>query len=281
MWSSFVGILSSLIQLFYGFTHSMGAPSYGLAVILFTVVLRLLMFPLNFQQAKSMKSMSLLQPRLKKLQEQYKKSPDILNRETQAMYKKYGINPLSGCLPMLIQMPIMIALFQAMRNFQYVGEGVSFFWLPNLMDPDPLPVLPILVGVSSFLQTKISQAAQPQANEQTQMMNTMTLYVMPVMLGWMSRTFPSGLALYWSTFNILGVVMQVVINASVNRVHKNMQESMDADDALTASTNKENKATKPKKISEKKNPPEKKKDPVKTRARKKDEDNKGKALDFD
>jgi YidC/Oxa1 family membrane protein insertase len=219
----------------YDLTVSMGVPNYGLAIILFTAAIRLLMFPLNLQQAKSTKAMSLLQPKMKQLQQQYKNSPEILNREVSALYKKYNVNPLAGCLPLLVQMPILIALLSALRGYEYTGAGVSFFWLPNLSEPDATIILPIIVGLSSFLQSKITMAMQPtQSGDQAKMMNNVMLYVMPVMLGWMSRTFASGVAIYWTVFNVLGFLMQMAINTIINRSHADMRAAMEADEAKEA-----------------------------------------------
>ena len=231
MRSAFVGFLTDIIKMFYGYTISLGYPSYGYAIILFTTVLRILMFPLGLTQAKSSKAMSLLQPRIKKLQQQYKNDAAVLNREQSALYRKYGVRPAAGCLPMLIQLPILFTLFSALRNFEYVGEGVSFYWIPNLSQPDPTGyILPVIVGLSSFLQSKLTMAAQPSMGDQAKAMNSTMLYVMPVMLAWMTRNFAAGLALYWSTFNILGFVMQIATNKIVNRSQENMMAKVDADE---------------------------------------------------
>ncbi|MCL2167481.1 MAG: membrane protein insertase YidC [Clostridiales bacterium] len=232
MWNSIVGLLAGLIQSIYEFTVSVGSPSYGLAIILFTAILRVLMFPLSMMQAKSTRAMALLQPRMKKLEQQYKNSPEIYNREMQALYRKYKVNPLSGCLPMLIQMPILFALFSALRDFQYAGDGATFFWITNLSDPDPTGiVLPLIVGLSSYLQSKQSMDAQPPTTDQAKTMNMVMLYGMPVMMIFMTRGFAAGLAIYWSVFNILGYLMQIVINAQVKRSHETMKANMEAEDA--------------------------------------------------
>ena len=292
MWNSIVGLLTGLIRVMYGFTVSLGSPSYGLAIILFTVALRILMFPLNLIQAKSTKAMAVLQPRMQKLQQQYKNSPDILNREIQALYRKYNVNPLAGCLPMLIQMPVLIGLFSALRDFQYTGEGGSFFWMTNLSEKDPTGfVMPVIVGFSSFLQSKLSIASQPPANDQAKTMNTVMLYGMPVMLGYMTRNFASGLAIYWSIFNILGFLMQIAINAIVNRSQESLKATMEADEAKSL---QETKASNEKKTShegklegartktetERKNTADRKQIKVNRSRGKQQESNKGKELDF-
>jgi len=233
------GFLTKIILAFYGVTVSMGYPNYGFAIILFTTALRILMFPLGLSQAKSSKAMSILQPRIKKLQQQYKNDTALLNRETSALYKKYGVNPLAGCLPMLIQLPVLLALYRALRNFEYVGDGVSFFWIPNLSQPDPSGyILPIIVGLSSYLQSKLTMSSQPSMGDQAKAMNTSMLYVMPIMLGWMTRTFAAGLALYWSTFNLLGALIQLLVNKIVNRSQQSMMEKVDADERQTEIDNK-------------------------------------------
>lgn len=283
MWSSFVGLMTSAINFMYGLTVSLGFPSYGFAIIFFTVAIRILMFPLNLKQAKSTKAMGLLQPRMKQLQQQYKNSPEILNREVSALYKKYNVNPLSGCLPLLVQMPILFALFSAFRNFEYTGTGVSFFWLENLSQPDTTIILPIVVGLSSFLQSKVTMASQPpQTGEQAKMMNTTMLYVMPVMLAWMTRNFASGLALYWSVFNTLGFIFQMAINAIVNRSHADMQAAMEADDIkeVAAAQTAKGIQKERQKDAGKKKAAEKKKEADRGN-KKDDDDNRGKALDFD
>ena len=294
MWSAFVGLLSSLIQFFYELTKSMGKPNYGLAIIMFTVTLRVLMFPLNLMQAKSTKGMSLLQPQLQKLQQQYKNDPAILNRETSALYKKYKLNPLTGCLPLLIQMPILFALFSALRNFDYAGEGTSFFWLKDLTLPDATLAMPIIVGFSSYLQSKLSMATQPAAGtDQAKTMNTVMLYGMPVMMAWMTRGFASGLAIYWSVFNILGFLMQIMINAMVNRSHENLKAAIEADEKKeqAAQADKEDKRRTQKEEAKKKamtnknaagvRLADKKRAKLNQARKKRDGDNKGQALDFD
>lgn len=290
MWSQIVGLLTSLINVFYELTHKMGFPNYGLAIILFTVVLRILMFPLNLSQAKSTRAISLLQPQIKRLQQQYKNDQSIQNREMQALYRKYKVNPLSGCLPLLIQMPILFALFSALRNFDYTGEGTSFFWMKSMTDPDPTIIMPIIVGFSSFLQSKMSIDSQPnQSNEQTKMMNTVMLYGMPVMMGFMTRNFASGLAIYWSTFNILGFLMQIAINASVNRSQEGMKEAIEAEEKKTKEENaKEDERRRRQRDEDMRKTEERKRASAekrkaqgnRNRNRKNDED-KGKELDFD
>ena len=283
MWNAFVQFLADLIRWFYHFTDTIGFPNYGLAIILFTTALRILMFPLNLMQAKSSKAMALVQPKVQKLQQQYKNDQAILNRELQALYKKYNANPLSGCLPMLIQMPVLFALFAALRNFEYIGEGTSFFWLTSMSEPDPTGIiLPLIVGFSTYLQTKLSMATQPPANEQTKTMNTVMLYGMPIMLGWMTRGFASGLAIYWSASNILGFLMQIGINAIVIRSSETMKAAIEADEAKAEDDLRREENRKKREAERKKAENKKKAQAARSgHNTKKSSDTRGKELDFD
>lgn len=229
MWNSLVGLLTSFINFLYGITVSLGAPSYGLAIIFFTVIVRVIMFPLSLRQARMTKNMQLVQPKMQQLQQQYKNNPEIMNREIMALYKKYNANPMSGCLPLLIQMPILIALFTSLRQFEYASLGSSFLWIDSLSAPDPI-YLPILVAISSYVQSKLTLSTQPQAGTQAKTMNIMMLYAMPLWIGWLSRTFAAGLSVYWVTFNTIGAIQQLVMNAIVGRSHEEMKKAMEEED---------------------------------------------------
>jgi YidC/Oxa1 family membrane protein insertase len=285
-----------MIEGCYDLTQLIGYPSYAMAIILFTVIQRILMFPLNLIQAKSTKGMALLAPTQKRLRQQYKNDTQILNRELSALYKKYNVNPMAGCLPMVIQLPILFALYSALRSLSYTDvEAISFFWLPTMSDPDPTPIMPIIVGLSSYLQQKLMMNTQPEPdNDQQKMMNQIMLYGMPVMLAWMTRTFAAGLALYWSTTNILGFLMQIVINALVNRSQADIKDAIEAEEArLKADKDdqrqKQRDEAKVKAIEKKKDnisraaekAEEKKRNQQYIARRSRESDNKGKELDFD
>jgi YidC/Oxa1 family membrane protein insertase len=272
----------------------LGIPSYGLAIILFTLALRLLMFPLSLRQGKTSRTMQLLQPRVQQLQQQYKNNPEILNREMMALYKRYNASPMSGCLPLLIQMPILFALFNALRDFPYVaGASRSFLWIADLSLPDngltPTSfILPVIVGISSYLQSKLSLAAQPQQNsQQMKTMNMMMLYVMPVFLAWTSRNFTPGLSIYWAVFNTAGFLLQILINASVTRSHQDIKKAMEEEEALEARARAEKAAERAaqkqaaqKKTAEKR-AQENKRGAGDGSKKKKQAINRGKPLDFD
>ncbi|MDN5346572.1 MAG: YidC/Oxa1 family rane protein insertase [Clostridia bacterium] len=211
--SSLIEFLSKAIHFFYSITQAVGIPNYGLAIILFTVAVKVALFPLTFQQVRSMRKMQELQPKLQQIQKKYKGNPQKAQQAMLELYRQEGVNPLSGCLPLLIQLPILFALFSALRTFfdpvhhpPYVNlEHANFLWVANLGQPD-LYILPILVALGTFIQQKVSMASVSGAGDLTTQ-KTM-LYIMPLIIGWMSRSFPAGLSLYWVVFSIMGIIEQ-------------------------------------------------------------------------
>jgi len=226
-WQAFINFVAKALVFFDKTLKSVGLPySFGFAIILFTIVVRLATFPLNMQQIKSSKAMQELQPQLKTLQDKYKNDRESLAREQMALYKEAGVNPLGGCLPMLVQMPIWFALYRAL--IQLSSEGLlneGFFWIPSLAGPVsswnsgiswlwPLPpavgwahaiaylIMPVLLVVSQiYMQNLMTPpSSDPQ---QAQMQSAMKF--MPLMFGYFALLVPSGLTLYWFTSNILGV----------------------------------------------------------------------------
>ena len=149
-------ILHFAIEILYSMTEKLGFGSYGLAIILLTVIIKILLYPLTAKQIKSMKAMQELQPELKKLQEKYKDNPQVMQQKLAALYQKAGVNPLAGCLPMLIQMPILMGMYYALFNFDYGGAEPSFLWLPSLSQTDSTYILPFLSALTTFLQQKMT-----------------------------------------------------------------------------------------------------------------------------
>lgn len=210
LWNGLVSAVQHAINVLYGFTDTLGFPSYALAIIILTVIIKLLLYPLTAKQMSSMKGMQEIQPKLQALQKKHKNDKEKLNLAVMELYKENNVNPVAGCLPMIIQMPILIALFQALRGFDFVHEAhAGFFWITSLSVPDPYYILPVLVGLATFLQSKLTTPQTGGANQST---TTMMLYLMPVFIGWISMKFPAGLALYWVGFNTLGAVQQLIIN---------------------------------------------------------------------
>lgn len=195
-----IGLLQDLLTFFYGITVSLGVANYGIAIILLTLVIKLVLYPLTVKQVKGMKSMQELQPKMKVLQEKYKDNKEKLNKEMALLYKESGVNPLSGCLPLIVQMPILMGIFYAIRDYQYASMP-SFLWVLDLSGPDPIYVLPILSAITTYIQQKQTTT---DANQQAKMM----MNLMPIFIGYISITFPAGLVLYWVVSNIFQIAQQ-------------------------------------------------------------------------
>ena len=204
-------VISKVIDALYQVTVTIGFPSYALAIILISILLKIILFPLMQKQMKSTMNMQEVQPKLEYLQKKYKNNPEKMNEEVMKLYKEYNINPMAGCLPLLIHMPILIGLFGALRQYNFDPiEHATFFWIPNLAEKYPLFILPILVALTMFLQQKISMSATPSAAENPTM-KTM-LYIMPAMMLFVCWQMPSGLCLYWAFFSILSIIQQFFMN---------------------------------------------------------------------
>lgn len=247
LWSSLGDIFASIIVFFYSFTHN-----YGISIILMTIIIRLVLYPLMQKQMVSMREMQKIQPLMKEVQERYKNNKEKLNQELMKLYKEHKVNPMGGCLPLLIQMPILILLFQVLRVFEYkdkLGNIVGgFLWIPNQVEiilkdglhkvvgglaaPEQLirlgdkgifgiqylGIMPFLIGVSMFYQQKMTTAPpttpgkEGGSAEQTQKMMTI---MMPLLIAFMSFTLPSGLTLYWLVSTLLGIGQQYFINKKI------------------------------------------------------------------
>lgn len=205
--------ISDPLQKFFYFIHSgvhtvipNNDVSYGLAIIVFTIIIRLILMPLNIKQIRSTVKMSAIQPEMKKVQDKYKNDPQKAQQEVMKLYKENGVSPLGGCLPMLIQMPILFALFAVFNTLDMQGAG--FLWMKDLVKPDPLYILPILSAVTTYLSSKLMQPAgdSPQA-KQTSTMNA----GMAVFFGFMSLKFKAALVLYWVINNALQIAQTLVM----------------------------------------------------------------------
>jgi YidC/Oxa1 family membrane protein insertase len=186
--------------------------NYGLAIILLTLAVRVVILPLTIYQTKSMKKMQEVQPLLKEIQAKYKEEPQKLQQEMMQLYKTHGVNPISGCLPMLIQMPFLVALFVVLQQFDPKGLGVSesFLWIENLNQAASLDianlsslVLPVLAVGSMFLQSYLSMVG----NDPNQ---RMMMYMMPLLFGYFSFTMQAGVVLYWVTSTMIGLGQQAI-----------------------------------------------------------------------
>ncbi|MGM8212866.1 YidC family membrane integrase SpoIIIJ [Virgibacillus sp. W0430] len=181
---------------------------YGLSIVVVTIMARLLLLPLNIKQLKSSKAMQDIQPELKEIQKKYSSkdanTQQKLQQETMALFQKHGVNPLAGCLPIFVQMPILIAMYHAiMRTDEITGH--TFLWFA-LDSPDY--ILPVIAGAATFFQQKLMMAGSPAA--QNPQMVAM-LYIMPIMITVFAFFFPAALALYWVVGNIFMVGQTLLI----------------------------------------------------------------------
>ncbi|PYO94038.1 MAG: hypothetical protein DMD62_07195 [Gemmatimonadetes bacterium] len=179
--------------------------AYGWALILFGIVIRVLLWPLNQKAMESGIRMQAVAPLIKETQDKYKDDPARLQREMLRIYKEYKVNPFGGCLPMLLPWPVLLALFFVFAN-TIIFRGVPFLWLPDLSRPDPYRIIPIVLGLSMFGLSKVGQIGVPP-NPQTRMM----VYFMPVMMTFLFLNFASGLNLYYAAQNLFSIPQQYMI----------------------------------------------------------------------
>jgi YidC/Oxa1 family membrane protein insertase len=196
-----VNIMKQILDFIFAYTKS-----YGLAIIGITVLIKIVLLPFSFQQFHSMKKLQEIAPLQKKLQEKYKNDKEKLNREIMKLYQENKVNPMGGCLPLLIQFPFIIGLFKLLQSYNFGQAG--FLWIKDLGAPDTTYILPILAAVTTYLSSKIATPPNPENPN-----NSMNI-VMSLFIGWMSLKFASGLALYWVVSNILQILQQMLIMRS-------------------------------------------------------------------
>jgi YidC/Oxa1 family membrane protein insertase len=219
-WAPLENALKWLLQLFYRVV-----PNWGVAIILLTLFVKLLFFPLTKKSSETTLRMQALSPKIKELQEKYKENPQKLNAEMAALYKREGANPVAGCLPILLQLPIFFAMYNLFNN-HFDLRGAMFIpgWIPDLSLPESiwnfapftLPILgwndirllPFIYVGSQLLYGKITQTPDQKGNAQMKMM----LYVMPIMFFFILYNVPSGLLVYWIFSNVLTLFQQLIIN---------------------------------------------------------------------
>lgn len=187
--------------------HLLGG-SFGLSIIVVTVLIRLVLLPLMIKQTKSSKAMQALQPEMKALKEKYsskdQKTQQKLQQETMALFSKHGVNPMAGCFPLIVQMPILIGFYHAISRTREIAQD-SFLWF-DLGTKDPLYILPIIAGITTFIQQKMMMAGQEQ-NPQMAMM----VWMMPIMICFFAFNFPAALSLYWVVGNIFMILQTYFI----------------------------------------------------------------------
>ncbi len=219
---------------------------FGLSIIVLTIIIKLILFPLTLQQLKSMKANQALQPQMAELKKKYAKDQKAQALATQALYKEYGVNPVAGCLPLLVQLPVLYGLFNAFNSvLRYTGNedplkyinGLIYPFLPHfahmpnlnlnwftfinphwyfaLSQPDPTHILPVLAGLATFVQLRMSQpkttATTGAANDPSVQMTKNMQYIMPLVTVFFGWTFAAGLALYWTVSSIFQAVQQYFV----------------------------------------------------------------------
>ena len=210
--------------------------NYGISLIILTVLVKLLLYPLYFKQIKSTASMSSLQPKMKAIQEKYKNDKEKMNEEMAKLSKNENFNPMGGCLPTLIQLPILWGLFTLLRNpIKYIADEKmifavhqSFLWIKDLGQPD-LWILPIAAAVSTYISFAMTQQLTGQ-NEmmggQGKSMNMIMKYFFPLSILWLARAYPAGLAIYWAG----GQFIQIFLNIRMNKFRAKLKEEQELED---------------------------------------------------
>ncbi|ABC77019.1 membrane protein insertase YidC [Syntrophus aciditrophicus] len=188
------------LKFLYNYVHN-----YGIAIIILTILIKILFWPLGNKSYKSMKEMQKLQPKMLELREKYKNDKARLSQETMALYKAYKVNPMGGCLPMIIQIPVFFGLYKALLYAIELRHSPFFLWIQDLSAKDPYYITPIIMGATMFLQQKMT----PVSGDPTQ---AKIMLWMPVIFTFMFLNFPSGLVIYWLFNNILSIGQQYYIN---------------------------------------------------------------------
>ncbi|MGI5825165.1 MAG: YidC/Oxa1 family membrane protein insertase [Bacillota bacterium] len=202
--NTFVG---TCVEKIFELTQAIGFPSYALAIVIITIIIKLILFPLNQKQIKSTKNIQVIQPKVNELNQKYADNPQKKSEELMKLYRENNINPMAGCLPLLIQMPIIIILYQGLLHFEPAHpELYTLFGTINLGSAPESLLIPVIVALGTFLQSFTSMGL-PKESMQKSM-----LIMMPLMIGYMSTKFQVFICLYWFTFSILGVIQQIIVN---------------------------------------------------------------------
>lgn len=221
----FFHIVARPLFLWLRWTHQHMVQNWGVAIIILTIIINLALLPLRITSMKSALKMQKLQPQMKAIQEKYKKYPmrdpkrQEMNAEIGELYKREGVNPAGGCLPLLIQMPFLWAFYTMLGSAIELRQA-PFLWLHDLSSPDKLFVMPVLIVVSTYLVQKMT----PNSGMDPKQQQMMTL-MMPLMIGWFSFNLPSGLSVYWIIGNIIAIIQQYIMNRT--GLGREMREEME------------------------------------------------------
>lgn len=191
------------LKFFHGYVGN-----YGVAIIIITIILKALFFPLTHKSYKSMKDMQKIQPKMAALKEKFKDDRDAMNKAVMELYREHKVNPLGGCLPMIVQIPVFFSLYKALMFSIELRHAPFFFWVTDLADKDPYYVTPVIMGISMFIQQKMTPSQMDPIQQKM-------MLALPVVFTFMFLSFPSGLVLYWLVNNVLTIGQQMYINKLV------------------------------------------------------------------
>ena len=197
--------------------------NYALVIIIITAVVKFLLYPVYKNQILTTANMADMQPKIQEIQRKYANDKETMNQKLAEFYQEENYNPAKGCMPMIIQMVVIMALFAVLRNpmtyisseEMYFAIHESFLWIRDLSQPD-IWILPLLAGVFTFLSQWLNKLTNPTMQGSSNMMMTVMMYFFPIMIVWLARSYPSGLALYW----FVGQFIQVFFNLRLNQIRR-------------------------------------------------------------
>lgn len=214
--------LANIFAWFLNWLHKY-VRNYGVVIIIFALLLKVILHPLTHKSMDASLKMQRIQPQLQALQAKYKNDPKTLQVEMSKLYKEAGANPLSGCLPLLLQMPIFFSLYSVLRYSLDMRNAGFVLWLKDLSEPDPYMILPIIMGVFMIVQSLMMQPKRGNPEEMddkqraAQSSQKMMTWMMPIMMFFIFRNMPAGLVLYWTVFNIFSVIQQYYLQKRYNK----------------------------------------------------------------
>ena len=242
----FTWLFYQVYEFLYGVIQATGIFNRGtefvLAVILLPILVRLLVLPLNIKQMRSTMKMQEIQPELQKLQSKYKNDPQKLQEKTMQLYKDNNVSMFGGCLPMLIQLPILWALYYVFMRIDGL-QGTSFLWIKDLSKPDNLYILPILSAVTTYISSLIMTKSQPQQGAAATSMSTMNI-VMSLMMGFFAINFQSMLVLYWVVGNLIQMVQTYFIYVVPAKKKAAEKEALEGNNQKSNSNDNQKKSNK-------------------------------------
>jgi YidC/Oxa1 family membrane protein insertase len=200
VWGFFAVWILKGLQFFYKFF-----PNYGVSIILLTLLVRLITFPLQYKSFVSMKKLQLIQPELNKIREKFKEDPQRMQKESMELFRRSGANPIGGCLPLLLQMPVFFAFYKVLHSAVELVDAPFMLWIHDLSNKDPFYVLPVLMTVSMFLQQKMTP------NTISDPVQKKVMLFMPLIFGFIMKDLPSGLSLYIFISTVFGILQQVIV----------------------------------------------------------------------